>query len=575
MATFALNYYFGAGFDSAGSFKIFNLAVHIVNGWLVFFLFRALLNLQNISNSISTTDAGRKSIDRVSLVLALLWLVHPIQINPVHYVVQRMTTLSALFVLLGLVSYLAARTQSSANTNTRTILFYLAVPIFLVLGLMSKENALLLLPFILLIELSYFRDRLPARYILAWPRRVHVGFLLLFAIAIALLVLHVLPGYASRDFTISQRLFTECRILVFYLGLIFVPLLYRFGLFHDDIQLSTGLLNPSTTVLSILVLLGITVLAVRYRRRYPYLLFGWLWFLIAHSIESTVIPLELAHEHRNYIALIGPLFACAGLLIKARTYMSRAIYILCILLVTGSLAFLSFLRSNDWSSYDTLVVAESSYHPYSPRAQAALGSLLAGNHVYIEGLAAMARAHDLKPEEPGYLLNMVLIRELMQKPVPEKWRDQLLVSYGEKHISPLALQVLDYAGNCALEKCRGIADFVETLTNACSNNKFLPSTSRAGCIYHGGVLAKHRRDYKKALGNFRASAKLDPYFLKPLIEIALVHLIDKNYTKARITIEELVKKNSHARFPVDRQLMQLIEVYNNTVPATGPGLIIP
>ncbi len=37
------------------------------------------------------------------------------------------------------------------------------------------------------------------------------------------------------------------------------------------------------------------------RRRYPLLLLAVLFFLVGHSMESTLIPLEMVYEHRNYL----------------------------------------------------------------------------------------------------------------------------------------------------------------------------------------------------------------------------------------------------------------------------------
>ena len=44
-----------------------------------------------------------------------------------------------------------------------------------------------------------------------------------------------------------------------------------------------------------------------------YLAFGIAWFLVGHSIESTVFSLELYFEHRNYFPGVG-LFLLAGVL---------------------------------------------------------------------------------------------------------------------------------------------------------------------------------------------------------------------------------------------------------------------
>jgi hypothetical protein len=314
MMTFALNYFFSGGFNHTLGFKLTNLVIHIINGFLVFQVFRFLTILQQTRENkpgLGNPDLNRSGY--VALALAIFWTIHPIQANSVMYIVQRMTTLSAFFVLLGLNSYLVVRTRDNIKSFNKYILIS-AIPVFLILGLLSKENAILLLPFILLIEVFYFKDSKVLKFLKQWSPWSTIILVVAGIVAFILLINYSLTGYSGREFNLSQRLMTEMRILVFYLSLIFVPLLYKFSLFHDDIAVSTSLLLPTTTLYSLLLLVSITLVAIIYRKRYSYLLFGWLWYLVAHSLESSFIPLELAHEHRNYVALVGPLFACAGLI---------------------------------------------------------------------------------------------------------------------------------------------------------------------------------------------------------------------------------------------------------------------
>ena len=44
---------------------------------------------------------------------------------------------------------------------------------------------------------------------------------------------------------------------------------------------------------------------------YATLLFGVLFFLVAHSMESSFLPLEMVYEHRNYLPSVGLSFAAA------------------------------------------------------------------------------------------------------------------------------------------------------------------------------------------------------------------------------------------------------------------------
>ena len=569
MLTFALNYFFSGGFNHTLGFKLTNLVIHIINGFLVFQVFKFLTNLQQRQeNKPGLGNPDLKSSGYVALVLAVLWTIHPIQANSVLYIVQRMTTLSAFFVLLGLISYLAARTANNIKSTTKYILIS-AIPVFLILGLLSKENAILLLPFILLIEVFYFRDSRVLKFLKQWNPWSAIILIVAGIFALILLINYSLTGYSGRDFTLLQRLMTEMRILVFYLSLIFVPLLYKFSLFHDDITVSTSLLLPATTLYSLLLLASITVIAIVYRKRYPYLVFGWLWFLVAHSLESSFIPLELAHEHRNYVALVGPLFACAGLIDRAFRNLSRSANLLIFAMIFSSLALITYLRSTDWSSYQDLIVSESSYHPDSPRAQAALGSLLVSKHLLPQGLEAMTRAHTLQPDEPGFLLNMLMINHMMGKKDPEDWRNALLDSFQKRPISPLSLQVLDYAYDCSYSACRKISGFIESLTRSCWNNKLNSFANRARCMYYDGLLANRYGHRLYAIQRFRESARLDKDFLRPIMQMALVQLENSNYTGARATIEKLIQRNEQTRFKKNQGINKLIALYNKTTQGAG------
>jgi hypothetical protein len=571
MMTFALNYFFSGGFNHTLGFKLTNLIIHIINGFLVFQVFRLLIYLQQRQeNKFGQGILAQKGVGYVTLVLAVFWTIHPIQTNAVLYIVQRMTTLSAFFVLLGLISYLIVRTRDNLKSTTKYILIS-TIPVFLILGLLSKENAILLLPFILLIEVFFFRESRVLKFLKQWHPWSAIILIVAGIVALLLLINYSLPGYSGRDFNLLQRLMTETRVLVFYLSLIFLPLLYKFSLFHDDITVSTGLLLPATTLYSLLLLASITTIAIIYRKKYPCLLFGWLWFLVAHSLESTFIPLELAHEHRNYIALVGPLFASTGLIDGAIHRLSRAAYLLIFALLFSSLTTITYLRSTDWSSYQDLIVTESSYHPDSPRAQAALGSLLVSKHLLPQGLEAMTRAHELQPGEPGFVLNMLMINHMMGRKDPNDWRKSILDSFQKKPVSPLSMQVLDYAYDCTNSVCRDISSFIQSLIQGCWNNTLNSPTDRSRCMYYDGLLANRHGHRQYAIQRFRDSARLDKDFLRPIMQIALVQLENSNYTGARATIEKLIQKNEQTRFKKYQGVNNLIALYNKTT--QGAGLV--
>ncbi len=85
---------------SATDFKYTNLMIHLLNGVLIFWVSLKTAAYLNFSDTHKHLFA---------LLAAALWLLHPIQINTVLYVVQRMTQLSTLFILTGILCYLHGR----------------------------------------------------------------------------------------------------------------------------------------------------------------------------------------------------------------------------------------------------------------------------------------------------------------------------------------------------------------------------------------------------------------------------------------------------------------------------------
>ena len=168
----------------------------------------------------------------------------------------------------------------------------------------AKENAALLPLTIIVIEAIFFQN-------LGNPqaRRKVLAFLAVGGLAVVILggliflkgdLLSVFSGYGDRFFTPSERLMTQPRVLIFYLTLIFCPLPGRLSIDHD-FALSTSLLHPWTTLPAIVLTIAMIVGALFQARKRPLLSFAILFFFLNHLVESSIIPLELVFEHRNYL----------------------------------------------------------------------------------------------------------------------------------------------------------------------------------------------------------------------------------------------------------------------------------
>jgi hypothetical protein len=153
--TFALNHALSDGFDPL-AMKLTNLAIHLVNGLLVYLLARAW------AARWSRPVLEPRDVPRVALLCMALWLVHPLNLTSVLYVVQRMNSLSALFVLAGLLAYTHARTRHAAGQVGWP---YLAVALLLAwpAAVLTKENGILMVLFALVTEVVLYRGAGDAR----------------------------------------------------------------------------------------------------------------------------------------------------------------------------------------------------------------------------------------------------------------------------------------------------------------------------------------------------------------------------------------------------------------------------
>ena len=369
--SFALNHYF-SGFNPF-TFKLTNLVIHCLNGVLVYLLGYQLLD----------SLRQRQNLKNVSLwaaLVALAWMIHPIQITSVLYVVQRMTSLSAFFLLIALILHIGVRRRKDQDWVTISWLI-LAWCVCWPLSILSKESGILLPGFVAAYELIIRRSEqgkldLPGRGILSLSVLLLVGIV---PYLVSPFGQWIVSGYGIRSFSLVERLLTEARVIWEYLYWIAFPRLESFGLFHDDIALSTSLIDPWITLPAVLGLIGLSILAVVMSRRLPLLAFGVVWFLIGHSLESTFIPLELVHEHRNYLSLFGVLLLPVGYLgaLVAKPGAGRTVVITLLGALLTYLGVIAAMRVDMFANESMRTQLEAQFRPDSARTNYEAGRTLA------------------------------------------------------------------------------------------------------------------------------------------------------------------------------------------------------
>lgn len=438
MLSFAITHIF-FGLDPF-YFKLVNLGIHLLAGWVIYALTLALCEY------LPKIPAPRRNL--FAFLVMLFWLLHPINLTTVLYPVQRMAGLSALFCLLGMLFYVKARQCAEHAGAARAAFYALSFLVCWPLALASKENAVLFPGYLFLLELVFLKFQVGSQSGKS-PRLVglYAATVIapLFLATIYFLVFPdwILNGYDRRDFTIYERLLTQSRALMFYLGQLFFPLNTSLGLFHDDFMISKTISSPWTTLFSVLGIISLLVWSLIKFRQFPVIAFGILFFFAAHSLESSVFALELVHEHRNYIASFSVLFAVAYYLVAdgPRTRRIRVLISVCLAIFWGAT---TTARAAIWGQPVVHSLTEAINHPQSPRANYGIGkqyAIHAGSleespqkaealrlatryfetsselrKIYIDGLFGMLMMEGLEGYEMSGLAYQQLLQRLAEEP---------------------------------------------------------------------------------------------------------------------------------------------------------------
>lgn len=401
--TFALNHRLH-GLEVRG-YHIVNLAIHIVNAFLVFLFIRSVLGLPRAQLSPWLP----RSADAFAWIASLAWLVHPIHTSVVNYTWQRATSLSTTFSLLALLSFLwSTRAATAGSRGARLGLAFSA----LVLAIGAKQVAILVPLSLLLLVWTLGLPSL-ARYS---SRTAIAGF------ALAYLLLIVATGWQSfgwsgftqafshiaggtmtdglgrpEAYTMAQRLASQPRVLLQYLAILAFPHPAMLS-FDRDPGFSTGPFDPWTTMPAILLIVGLCLLGLIFRRQRPLLSFAILFFFLNHALEAGPLHLELMYEHRNYLPsvgfVLGTLLAANHLLerfsVGARGRLALA------LAVTALLGTATLQRNTVWRDHLSFWSDAVAKSPNKGRTHANLAAALAeqGQQLYPEDMAGARAAYE-------------------------------------------------------------------------------------------------------------------------------------------------------------------------------------
>jgi tetratricopeptide (TPR) repeat protein len=373
------------GLDSAGH-RLTNVLLHTASTLLLFLLF------QRMTGSLWRSAAA-----------AALFAIHPLRVESVVWISERKDVLSTFLFLLALLAYV----RYVARPGTAR---YLLVVLLFVLGLLAKPM-LVTLPVVLLL-LDYWPLHRFRSAPLGGARPLQgegssflklmiekAPFLLLSAIISAVTIWaqrHEQAMMSVADFPFLSRLSNAVLSYAKYLGMMFWP---------TDLAVLYPLPAQAQSVPAVLALLflcGVTTAAVLESRRRPYLLMGWLWYLVtlAPVIGIIQVGLQSMADRYTYIPSIGiALMAVWGVADAVQVRSRRMILILLSCVVLAFFMVTTVRQAAYWENSVSLFSHAVQVTQNNRIAHVNLGDALDRYGRYEEAMAHYRIALRIKPDD--------------------------------------------------------------------------------------------------------------------------------------------------------------------------------
>jgi hypothetical protein len=354
-------------------YHLINLLFHIITGLLLFTILYRMTR--------STWQ---------SAIVAGLFAIHPIHVESVAWISERKDVISAMLWMLTTVAYIRYVEQPKA-------LRYVLAIILFTIGLMAKPM-LITLPFVLLL-LDYWPL---ARFDTVQVRRLVIEKIPLFILSLIFSII----GYVSQksggvlnlvSVPVVTCIENALRSYIIYLQKLFWPadLAVLYPIHHPFVipfwQISG----------SLLILAGVTIFALWIRKKHPYLLVGWFWYL------GTLLPVigifQLGHQayadRYTYIPLIGIFVMIAwGMTdLVRRIPFHRVITAIGVIVIFIILAIVTQNQIGYWQNTTSLMTHAIEMHPENYMAHWYLGTYQKSNGQPAEAIANFEEALKIDP----------------------------------------------------------------------------------------------------------------------------------------------------------------------------------
>lgn len=413
--TFALNYYLG--YKNVTGYHAFNLAVHVLAALFVFLLIRVTFETPRMRGTMPPWES-----DLLALTGALMFLAHPVQTQAVTYIVQRLASMTALFYIAAVYFYVKAGLGKKRGYFWGSVACALAATF-------SKQTAYTL-PFMLLLYEFMFMKRPGDR-----SRNSFLRVAPFFAPLLLVFFAHYVPALGSRgmegvtradtDMSRWHYFLTQISVIVTYLRLLLAPVRQSLDYSYP---ITTTFWNLRTVGCFFLLAL-LAVLAFRIRKKNRLITFGFCWFLIALSVESSFLPIkDVIFEHRLYLPMAGAVMAALGLMQVVFRNTNRIVILGSVLVIVWGV--LAFRRNFVWRDPVALWSDVVRNFPENARAYNNLSNAYFNQDDLDTALKYIQRSLELDPNVavPHYNYGRILDKKKRHREAIAEFNESLRIS---------------------------------------------------------------------------------------------------------------------------------------------------
>jgi len=512
MVSFAMNYTIHE-FDVVG-YHIVNIIIHIVTV-IAIGAFSWLL--------LASPKIRHPNKNQIALIVALLFVAHPLHVQAVTYIVQRMASMATMFYMLSLVFYAYSR-QIARSITRRRLLIALSI-LSSICAMFTKQISFTLPIAVLLYEVCFLQPNLRSIF----HKR---GLIILIPSLILILIIPALSGFnlgllfrtiepqQGHEVTLNgfNYLLTQFRVIVTYIRLLILPINQNLDY---DYPIYESITNPNV-MLSFFLLTTMLVLALQHWNRHRIAAFGVLWFFLTLSVESSIIPIpNVIFEHRMYLPSFGLLLAGTYLLFNLRSTRIRK-YVPAILASAIVVLLIATIQrnkvwENDWTLWNDVVQkSPNKARPWNNRGKYSLDQ-----QNYKAAIADFNKSIRINPRyfHPKYNRGVAL-----QK-----------LGYLDKALHEFNGLIEDFPKSYETYNSRGCIYLVHRKFNKALHDLSLALTLKPDFIdalNNRAVLYLQTSNVDQAMQDFKEILTQEPRNPEALINFSLAHMQQQNYTIA-------------------------------------------